>query len=784
MHHQDSIPYSSEAYKIKLENKPVFFIEDLTETPSKSPLDRAKEYYEELKIASGDADGQSFESKKFVFVLFKGGNHWTICKKNSNEQNFTEIEIADDGYCGITSAIVAANELVDPSPQIYTNSIIDSSSGKKQLKRGGEDFLVDSQVQNDILSSFNDASDPNNELQKNKVRNLFENKGKSEYWADNEVIKTLVKNIAGAENFCTINSLTIAQQSLGVDDRNKQIDFQNFLLNPPSDLQSSYDLSKIIPESKSHKHLMIFYQGLDEESLKRFLISKEKIDINIYTIYRQFEVYKKNTNSEVGIDDEIFKNKILQFQQDNSLAKNVDDKLEKLNNSKKFLMKILEADQADFSEVITKYNKFNDDLPFKDKIEPLFEEFKNKFGANKADLIAYRKSILPDQCKPDSNYYLGWNEEIKVVKNNGKIKLFYRDNEIKSIFKNGDDKMDEILSNGDQYLISCAVVDLFRNSKHDISIKFTDSKIADKEFLIQERKVVKDGKIIDSETAEIEYKDSQAKSASKIRERLRSTMLSSPFSPGPELKEILKHVEKRFKTLENIMENEPDSIIVFPGKLNDDDDFNHFLGTGLARGQWGNKQEDREFLVAKIKENIQNLRRGREDRVIFGRVGDICGDQDKFIPQFPFGNEGWDNFEQRIAIDIFDDQSKKELIISYESILKIKPKTDLGQVGIDLNEKIKDLIKEYKNKFKDKNFIHVWGANANNWNLENGEVLSNWGGQATSISCQKEGSFPIVTTPVSGIKGLVDTCKTYGKFEEPSTKTANCSLITNCLKAR
>ena len=46
--------------------------------------------------------------------------------------------------------------------------------------------------------------------------------------------------------------------------------------------------------------------------------------------------------------------------------------------------------------------------------------------------------------------------------------------------------------------------------------------------------------------------------------------------------------------------------------------------------------------------------------------------------------------------------------------------------------------------------VHVWGANAENWNLADGERIPGEG-QAAAIHRQRPGSFGIVSTPVAGV---------------------------------
>ena len=68
-----------------------------------------------------------------------------------------------------------------------------------------------------------------------------------------------------------------------------------------------------------------------------------------------------------------------------------------------------------------------------------------------------------------------------------------------------------------------------------------------------------------------------------------------------------------------------------------------------------------------------------------------------------------------------------------------------GRVGIDSSARPSSLSSSPPSPTN----YHVWGANAMNWNLREGQLITG-GGMAAAMGVQKEGVFGVVTTPLSG----------------------------------
>jgi len=170
---------------------------------------------------------------------------------------------------------------------------------------------------------------------------------------------------------------------------------------------------------------------------------------------------------------------------------------------------------------------------------------------------------------------------------------------------------------------------------------------------------------------------------------------------------IIKHINKRFDELEAILKNNPGTIVVIAGRFNKDaaasldkpdpnDNYGrngHKLGTGLAKDQWGNSPEE-------------EARWRRSVAVTDDRVAKLLND---YKGRVSIGNVGYAEKGQPFAVR---EQPSEEC-------------------------------------------IHVWGANAGNWNLNENDSIGG-GGQAQAMSAQpaRVGVFGIVTTPFGGIDGL------------------------------
>lgn len=98
------------------------------------------------------------------------------------------------------------------------------------------------------------------------------------------------------------------------------------------------------------------------------------------------------------------------------------------------------------------------------------------------------------------------------------------------------------------------------------------------------------------------------------------------------------------------------------------------------------------------------------------------------------------------------------------------PEKDYQKMHMHLNQLVAQLVEEYPtqvsfgmvgnsaSKPPSKKNIHVWGANASNWNLKNGQKIHG-SGQASAMGKQKAGVFGISTMPDADIS-LLSSSKT------------------------
>jgi hypothetical protein len=187
--------------------------------------------------------------------------------------------------------------------------------------------------------------------------------------------------------------------------------------------------------------------------------------------------------------------------------------------------------------------------------------------------------------------------------------------------------------------------------------------------------------------------------------------------PGNKIAEtlaiIIKHQQARFAEL-NLFLRVPGNTVVIAGNPLTS---NHFLGTGLAIGQWKrlgiegslSGQVAAGLMLFFLEECIVSLRTDPAIRGIlkFGKVG-----------RYEYDPEN-KNAKRKPPPD------------SQEKILR----TDADYIAPSAS------------------YLHVWGANAGNWNLADEEEISG-GGQADCMGNQTLGVFGVVTTPVYGIDGL------------------------------
>lgn len=155
---------------------------------------------------------------------------------------------------------------------------------------------------------------------------------------------------------------------------------------------------------------------------------------------------------------------------------------------------------------------------------------------------------------------------------------------------------------------------------------------------------------------------------------------------------ILNHQARRFKVLESILRKDAKYRLKFPGKDAD----HHALGTGIAKKAWETESsEDHKKMVSSIASAIKDLEKEFPNRISFGAIGDFTR------------NPKTGDCDQNIA-------------------------NAEGFPGLQ----------------NDGTFvIHVWGANADNFNYPNGHQGPFGSGQASCFKYQRPGVFGISTMP-------------------------------------
>lgn len=160
---------------------------------------------------------------------------------------------------------------------------------------------------------------------------------------------------------------------------------------------------------------------------------------------------------------------------------------------------------------------------------------------------------------------------------------------------------------------------------------------------------------------------------------------------------IIKHQEKRFTELEMILKKDNKYILKFPGK----NASQHYLGTGIAKTSWSSSDHDKMIKYISLK--ISDLLTKYPKRITFGMIGDYAFD----------------------------------------------PSTS----NCDRNKANPQGIPGLQN---DNTFIiHIWGANASNFNYPLDKKGSFGSGQASCFEKQKLGVFGISTMPPGDKKTLL-----------------------------
>ena len=170
---------------------------------------------------------------------------------------------------------------------------------------------------------------------------------------------------------------------------------------------------------------------------------------------------------------------------------------------------------------------------------------------------------------------------------------------------------------------------------------------------------------------------------------------------------IIKHQEKRFNELETILKKDQKYLLKFPGKSAQQ----HYLGTGIAKQSWS--PADHNKMVKYIASKISDLLNKYPQRIFLGMIGDYA----------------------------FDSTTKN----CNRNIINAQ-----GVPGL-----------QNDNTF----IIHIWGANASNFNLPLNQAGSFGSGQASCFKEQRLGVFGISTMPPGSKKALLfETDKLLNKY--------------------
>jgi hypothetical protein len=156
-------------------------------------------------------------------------------------------------------------------------------------------------------------------------------------------------------------------------------------------------------------------------------------------------------------------------------------------------------------------------------------------------------------------------------------------------------------------------------------------------------------------------------------------------TPLSELPKVLAHQKKRFDDLETILKKDAKYRLRFPGQNAQV----HYLGSGIAKGQW--PAAEHAEMTKYISDRIKKLEKDFPGRISFGLIGDykfVGPDCDRNLP---------------------------------------------NTTGVPGAQNDGTFV------------IHIWGANAGNFNQAPGTTGSFGSGQASCFSSQRPGVFGIST---------------------------------------
>lgn len=777
-------------------DKPIVFIEERTTINSGADTaSMVDAYYQEMQLVADLAGHDDFfKNKKIIFIINEGNYHWTASVKDKDADNITpRTDVTTDGTCGLSSALIACDEILKTP---YLNVT------KYQIAIGA----LSQPSNNEVILNHVPAG------KQTRVATLLTNR-LSANWLETDDIRDII-----IHNERNNSQIFQSHNSSNAQNRKNQINFATALNNP--DLNSYVgDFSDLSPSGVNHyRSVQYFYEELDQTKLQDFLSHHSKrtdltddAKINLYKICEQYSVFKEGNKKikhgldafdrQAEIDQEISQLR-LQKEKEN---KEYEENKKKFKQSSQDVIKYLRENFCKITceRILTKTEELSghSNIGFDEKLLNLSSLHEMSFLNNlrKQDLPSLPQNILkiivPKSCQPDTQDYKGWGKVIDSKMVDGKTTLEFDGKIIKSIEIDGEDKLKKILELKNSFLINCAILDLLRNTENkDITVNFTDSKQPAETFISADRKTIIKNQVVEdpNEKQKKLLTETHLDVAKRIYvEKISEKEKFLEASPD-DFKNIKEHIEERFKLLEKQLSSDTsNAIIVIPGSYDANGTFKHELGTGYAPKQWGNKiysDEIKDF----IEKKIITLRSNHSGKVFFGNIGTetvkILNDdgslKQTFYPQFPVGDQNdqtWDEFEKKFKknIEQISDGDKKALIKNYETNLGWNDisKAPIHYTAVSIfgdDAKLDHILTHLKTNFTDKSFIHVWGANANNWNCS----LNSWkggGGQATAFKTQERGVFGITTTPVAGSKDLMKPCKTYGA---PSAEPANPQAIT------
>ena len=776
-------------------DKPIVFIEERTTINSgANTASRVANYYQEMQLVANSAGHDDFfKNKKIIFIINEGNYHWTASVKDKDADNITpRTDVTTDGTCGLSSALIACNEILQESTSASDKAKYQSAIGE----------LYNQHSNNAVILNHVPAG------KQTRVATLLTNRS-SANWLETDDIRDIIIHNEGANS-----RIFQSHNSSNLQNRQNQINFATALNNPALDSYAG-NFSELLPLGVNHyRSVQYFYEELDQTKLQDFLSHHSNREgladdakKNLYKICEQYSLFKEDDkkikfdlgtlDGKTEIDQEIFQLRFQKEVEDKAYEKNK----EKFKQSSQDVTKYLRENfcKKTCEKILRKTEELsgNSNIRFDQKLLNLssLHEMSLLNNLRKQDLPSLPQNILkiivPKSCQPDTQDYKGWGKVINSKTVGGKTTLELNGKIIQSIDIDRKDKLKEILELKNHFLINCAILDLFRNTENkDITVNFTDSKKSSETFKHTERKTIIGNQVVEDQTGGKKelLTETYLDVAKRIYAEKISDETSFPNASPNDFENIKKHIEERFKLLEEQLKK-PNAIIVIPGYYDDNTKkFQHALATGYAVEQWGNKiysDEIKDFIESKIT----TLQSNRSGKVFFGNIGTevVISGKNTFYPQFPVGDQTWDDFEGKFNANIpnMDPEAKKALIKNYEinlgltyppTLLNLYSST-MDALGINVNTdnaKLDHILTHLKTNFANQNFIHVWGANAKNWNLTEDSVIDG-GGQATAFKTQKRGVFGITTTPVAGSRDLAEQCKTY---EPPSAQPANPQAVT------